>query len=251
VPGERFNHGETRNQALAGVEGEFAVLMVQDAVPASTSWLRALVEPLLSDPEVAGSFARQVPASQASRVTAHYLSQWVAAQPSPRVVGPISLAAFDSMSPAERHLTCAFDNVCACIRLSVWRSHPFRPTPIAEDLEWAREVLLAGHKIAYAPHAVVRHSHERSAKYELQRTYLVHQRLQAMFGLSTVPTIGSLLRAVATSVPVHVRLACGEPRGRGRALLRGAALAVAFPLGQYLGARSAREGRTLLRTGPV
>jgi rhamnosyltransferase len=155
------------------------------------------------------------------------------------------------MSPAERHLTCAFDNVCACIRLSVWRAHPFRPTPIAEDLEWAREVLLAGHKIAYVPNAVVRHSHERSARYELQRTYLVHQRLQAMFGLSTVPTIGSLLRSVASTVPVHVRLASGEPRGRGRALLRGAALAVALPLGQYLGARSAREGRTLLRTGPV
>ena len=44
---------------------------------------------------------------------------------------------------------------------------------------------------------MVWHSHERSASYELQRTYLVHQRLQALFGLSTVPTAGALVRAVA------------------------------------------------------
>jgi hypothetical protein len=33
-----------------------------------------------------------------------------------------------------------------------------------------------------------------------------------------------------------------------QAIARSAALAVAFPLGQYLGARSAREGRELLKT---
>src|SRR5437762_6881082 len=43
LPGA-FNHGETRNQALTHARGEFAVLLVQDAVPASTGWLSALVE---------------------------------------------------------------------------------------------------------------------------------------------------------------------------------------------------------------
>jgi hypothetical protein len=52
---------------------------------------------------------------------------------------------------------------------------------------------------------------------------------------------------VAKTLPLHVRLAATEPRGRrAHALVRGAGLAVAFPLGQYLGARSAREGRELL-----
>ncbi len=248
VAPEAFNHGATRNEALARVTGELAVLIVQDAVPASPRWLAALVSPLLEDPHVAGSFARQMPAPQASRLTAHYLSQWVATRPSPRVVGPLTRDAFERMTPGERHAACAFDNVCACIRVAVWRAHPFRRTPIAEDLEWGRDVLLAGHKLAYAPDAVVAHSHERSVAYELQRTYLVHQRLQALFGLTTVPTAGSCVRAVAANLPVHARVASRETAGRARALVRGAALAIALPLGQYLGARSAREGRPLLRT---
>jgi rhamnosyltransferase len=251
VPAGRFNHGESRNAGLALAAGELAVLLVQDAVPASTRWLQALIEPLLADERVAGSFARQWPAPRASRLTMHYLSRWVAAQPAPRVVGPLSREDWARMPPSERHAACAFDNVCACVRLNVWRLHPFRRTPIAEDLEWAREVLLAGHKLAYAPAAGVRHSHERPILYELQRTYLVHQRLHSLLGLETIPTIVALLRAIGTTVPAHIQLAASEDRARVRAMLRGAALGVAWPLGQYLGARSSRDGRTWLRTGRI
>jgi rhamnosyltransferase len=246
-----FNHGETRNAALARVRGLFAVLLVQDAVPASPGWLTALLAPLLDDPLVAGSFARQMAAPGASSITAHYLSRWVAAGGQPRTVGPLTRDAFQRMSPAERHAACAFDNVCSCIRVSTWREHPFRRTAIAEDLEWARDVLLAGHRLVYAPDAVVHHSHERSVRYEFQRTYLVHQRLQALFGLSTVPTVGSLVRSVAATVPANARIASRDAAGRTRAVLRGAALGVVMPLGQYLGARSAREGRELLRTNGI
>lgn len=251
VASNAFNHGQTRNQALEQTEGECAVLLVQDAVPASSRWLSALVQPLLADPSIAGTFARQLPDSRASRVTAHYLSQWVAAQEMARVIGPLTAADFARMSPAEQHVACAFDNVCSCIRLSVWNTHRFAATPIAEDLQWARDVLVAGFKLAYVPDAIVRHSHERSIGYELRRTYLVHQRLEAIFGLSTVPTFGSLVRAVAVTIPANARIAAQEPRRRWRAVLRGAALGVTQPLGQYLGARSARQGRELLRTSGI
>lgn len=248
LPRGAFNHGTSRNAGLARASGDFAVLMVQDAVPASARWLDALIAPLVEDRLVAGSFARQLPWPAASALTAHYLRTWVAAQETSRVVGPLTAAEFERMEPSARHLECAFDNVCSCVRLETWRSHLFRAAPIAEDLEWAREVLLAGYRLAYAPAAVVWHSHERSASYELQRTYLVHQRLQALFGLSTVPTVGCLVRSVAATLPAHVRLAS---RDGGRAIGRGVALAMALPLGQYLGARSARIGRELLRTRGV
>ena len=250
APGE-FNHGKTRNEALRQVDGDYAVLLVQDAVPASSTWLATLVQPLRDDPSIAGTFARQIPRTSASRVTAHYLAQWVAAALAARVVGPLTRDVFDRMSPADRHTACAFDNVCSCIRLSVWNDHPFPSTPIGEDLEWARDVLLGGYRLAYVPDAVVEHSHERSITYELQRTYLVHQRLKTLFGLSTVPTIGSLVRSIAATVPANARMAANEPRGRVRAVLRGTALGIAQPIGQYLGARAARERRELLRTAGI
>lgn len=242
-----FNHGDTRNLALARATGEFAVLLVQDALPLSTGWLSSLIGPMLADPLVAGTFARQVPSAQASRVTAHYLSQWIAAQAEPRTVGPLTGDRFNRMCPSERHMVCAFDNVCSCVRLSVWRDHPFRSTPIAEDLEWGREVLLSGWKLAYVPEAVVEHSHERSVGYELQRAYLVHQRLHTLFELTTIPTLASLARAIAATIPLNARIALREPHGRTRAVVRAAAMAVAQPLGQYLGARAARNGREYLR----
>lgn len=251
VAPRQFNHGTTRNDALSHANGDYAVLLVQDAVPASTAWLTTLVQPLVDDHSIAGTFARQVPHARASRVTAHYLAQWVAAQPAARTAGPLTPEVFDQMSPSDRHVACAFDNVCSCIRLSVWNDHRFPATPIGEDLEWARDVLLAGYRLSYVPGAVVEHSHERSVAYELQRTYLVHQRLKTLFGLTTVPTIGSLVRSIAATVPINASMAAHEPYGRGRAVLRAAALGIAQPVGQYLGARSAREGRELLRANGI
>ena len=251
VPPEAFNHGTTRNAALARARGEFAVLLVQDAVPVGDSWLSSLVAPRLHDASVAGAFARQQPWPDASRLTAHYLSRWAACAPLPQTKAPLTPLQLDALSPAQRHQACAFDNVCSCIRMSVWERHPFRHVAIAEDLQWAKDVLTAGHKLAYVPSAAVWHSHERSVGYELQRTYRVHQQLQALFGLQTIPTLPALLRAVCTTVPTHWRLAAAEPRGRARAAVRGTALALALPLGQYLGARSARDGREWLYTKGV
>ena len=247
---DSFNHGDTRNLGLTHAAGELAVLLVQDAVPATDTWLAELIAPF-ADPSVAGSYGRQQARPGASRLTAHYLATWAAARPEPRISGPLDRELFGRMTPAQRHEACVFDNVCSCVRLSVWRKHQFRRTPIAEDLHWAAEVLLAGHRIAYAPAALVWHSHDRPVRYELQRTYLVHQQLQQIFGLSTIPRASSLVRSIAATLPTHLRIAATEPQSRARAMLKGAALAAALPLGQYLGARSSREGRELLRVRGV
>jgi len=239
-----FNHGETRNQALRAVGTEFAVLMVQDALPVSTRWLQALVRPLSEDASLAGTWARQQPHDEAGRITRHYHSQWIGSASAPRIAGPLTADGLASLSPADRHAVCAFDNVCSCIRMSVWRDHPFPAAPFGEDIEWAAIVLRAGHRLAFVPDAVVRHSHERPLTYELRRTRLAHARLHRLFGLSTVPSFAALARSIAVSVPLHVGLAAQEPRGRrARAMARAVGLAVAWPLGQYLGARDSRAGR--------
>ena len=253
IPPDSFNHGATRNAAIGHSAGSFVVLLVQDAVPESPRWLENLVAPLLADDTLAGSCARQRPRPEASAITRYYLEQWLAASPTPRVSYVASPEAFDRLAPADRFAACVFDNVCSCVRRSVWVRHPFRTARIAEDLEWAREVLLAGYGLAYVPDAVVVHSHDRPARYELMRTYLVHQRLRALFGLGTIPDAPGLLRAWASTVPLHLRCAANGSRfgPSPRALWRAVALAFAFPLGQYLGVRSTDTGRELLRVRGV
>ncbi len=119
-----FNHGATRNEALQSVDTEFAVLIVQDALPDSSRWFEALVGPLVVDPSLAGTWARQMPRQDASRIIEYSLSNWLGSASAPRTVGPISAAELAALTPGERYEACAFDNVCSCIRMSVWRGHP-------------------------------------------------------------------------------------------------------------------------------
>jgi rhamnosyltransferase len=260
---DAFNHGTTRNLGVEACRGDCVVLLVQDAEPASADWLARLVAPLASEDAVpgpqgrrnlAGTYGRQVPRSDAPGVVRAYLARYAACSSVPRRQTIAGRDAYDSLSPAERLDLCTFDNVCSCIRRDVWKRHPFRAAAIAEDLAWANEVLLEGYDLAYVPDAAVVHSHDRPASYELRRTYLVHQQLRRLFGLATVPTRRHLARSIAISLAAHVRWTLGGPGSAARrlsAMPRALALAVAMPLGQYLGARSADAGRELLRVRGV
>ena len=241
ISADAFDHGLTRNLGIEQATGDLVVLLVQDAVPASDSWLAALTAPLIADDRVAGAYARQVPHSDASALTRYYLSRWVASSDAVRTTEIAGRAELEALHPMTQVELCAFDNVCSCIRRSIWKEHPFHQTPIGEDIEWAREVLLAGYRLAYVAAAAVIHSHDRPARYELLRTYVLHRRLYELFGLRTIPTIPKLVRAIAASLVLHLRCQKDERGGmpaRGRAI----ALAFAWPLGQYFGALSAVRG---------
>ena len=241
IPADAFDHGLTRNLGIEQAGGELIVLLVQDALPASDSWLATLTAPLIADDRLAGVFARQLPRPDASAITRHYLARAVASSEIGRTIAISDQTELEALDPMARLVQCTFDNVCSCIRRSTWSRHPFRRTPIAEDVEWAREVLLAGYRLAYVPEAEVIHSHDRSARYELARTYVLHRRLYELFNLRTIPTVPLLARAIASSLVTHLQCQAKASRafhGAARAI----ALAFAWPLGQYLGALSAIRG---------
>ncbi len=217
IPAVAFNHGLTRNLGIEHARAELVVLLVQDALPANDEWLAALVAPLVEDHSLAGTFARQRPRDDASAITRWYARRSGAASDTGRTM-VLDRTTFAALRPRERLDRCAFDNVCSCIRRSVWREHPFRATTFAEDLEWARDVLLAGYRLAYAPRAVVVHSHDRSVRYEFARTCILHRRLFELFELRTIPTLPLLARAIASSVILHLRCrreSAGDVRAAG------------------------------------
>ena len=239
IAAEEFDHGLSRNAGIERADGDFVVLLVQDALPVSEDWIDRLVAPLVADDTLAGTFARQQPRSDASALTKAQLRDYSASQSVPwtsRIPG--GRPEFDALSPIERFRRCTFDNVASCIRRSVWLQQPFKPTPIAEDLEWARDVLLAGHGIAYVPDAVVIHSHDRPARYEFERTRVLHDRLFRLFCLQTIPNRSGLARAMLTSLGAHLGREWRSPSRWPRA----AALAFAWPAGQFAGARRGRNG---------
>lgn len=246
IPPKTFNHGLTRNLAIQQTTGDIVVFLVQDALPVSEHWLDNLTAPLIADTHVAGAFARQQPHPEASPLIRHYLSHWIGASEKGWTSTISGDAEWQAMSPVARFLRCVFDNVCSAIRRSVWEVHPFAETPIAEDIGWAREVLLAGYRITYTPEATVIHSHDRPARYEYRRTYLLHRRLWELFELQMIPTLPRAGRAVASSLALHLWF----ERARPSLWPHAAALALAWPVGQYLGARAGVHEKRLPKWRP-
>lgn len=243
----QFDHGVARNTGVAASRGRFVVLTVQDARPVHREWLRRLLAPLRADPAVAGTFARQVAQEAASAVMRAQLAGWIASTSISRTV-TATAEDLDALAPHARLDRCAFDHVCAAVRRDVWAALPYEPTPIAEDLIWARAVLLSGHAIAFTSDAVVEHSHERSAGYEFARTWALHQQLLRLFGLRSIPSLGALGLSIATTMREHHRLAKGSRVSVGsRGWRRAMALAVAWPAGQYVGGWTQATGRTRWR----
>ena len=245
-----FNHGRTRNLGVALARGEIVALLVQDALP-DADWLATLVAALDADPEAAGAYSRQVPRPEHPAFVRLPLERWIAGSPAPRRQ-TVDAAAFESMTPLERQAAVCFDDVASAVRRGVWRRFPFAEMDFAEDLEWSRRVMLAGHAIRYVPESRVVHSHDRGARYELARTYVCHRTLNRLFGTNLIPDRRTLVGAVLATARHNARLVRGAERaGVGRAWRqwRGMAHAAASVLGQYLGPRATPRLDRLLARG--
>jgi rhamnosyltransferase len=140
-----FTFGRALNRGAETATGELLLNLSADATPIDTDYLRSLIAPLEA-PEVVATFGRDCPRPDASPSQARDAETW--------------FPATRSLDPARR-----YSNANACIRRSIWEQFPFNEIlKGAEDLEWARRVLTAGHRIVYVPEAMVSHSHPPSPR---------------------------------------------------------------------------------------
>jgi 2-polyprenyl-3-methyl-5-hydroxy-6-metoxy-1,4-benzoquinol methylase/glycosyltransferase involved in cell wall biosynthesis len=245
IPPSEFNHGATRDQAIAAANCERIILTVQDAIPAHESTLERLIT-ALDDPAVAGAYVKQLPQIDADYITKRNLNAWLTGRDLREVRSLASPAHYDAFAPMDKYLFCNFDNVCSVIRKSVWHNHKFGRISFGEDIDWAERVLKAGYKIVYEPEAAVVHSHDRPLAYEYKRTYVCHRKLYAQFGLHLVYSRMRIPRAwlhttlADMSFVLRVKGAWSE---KIRLLLKIPALNAMHVAGQYLGARDEQRGQ--------
>ncbi|MCP4216489.1 MAG: glycosyltransferase family 2 protein [bacterium] len=157
IKAEEFGHGKTRNMAARTANGRFIVFLNADAVPMDNYWLNRLVEPLEKSDKIAGVFSRHVPAEDCYLYMARDLQKSMPKEPALRT----QYGALDFM---------LFSTVSAAMPKQTWEKYPFRDDIIiAEDQQWAKDVLSAGLEIFYNPNSAVRHSHNYSSR-ELQES---------------------------------------------------------------------------------
>lgn len=159
---DSFSHGGTRNLGASVANNEILVYLTQDAIPADDMCLARLIAPL-KDPDIAGTFARQLPRAVATPIEKFFSSYLYPDTPSIKSdIDPGSCSLSDIF----------FSDVCSAIKRSVWRAFPFNENIVmSEDQEWAKRVLISGKKLVYVPEALVHHSHHYGLTSLIKRNF--------------------------------------------------------------------------------
>jgi glycosyltransferase involved in cell wall biosynthesis len=175
-----FNHGTTRNLGVREAKGKFVVMTVQDALPGSENWLELFLAGFTDD-----------------RVVAVCGQQVVPHEPDKNPVlwfRPVSehrtwYCHFDDpddylkLSAAEQREIAGWDNVTAAYRRSVLLEYPFPDIQFAEDISWAKWMLLKGFTLGHVSGAITYHYHHQTPEFILPRYFSVFYAEFKIFGL--------------------------------------------------------------------
>ncbi len=239
IPRREFNHGETRNLGISNTSGELIALLTQDAFPENDNWLFPLADSVMGDAAVSGAYSRHIPHPNTPPWILNQMEAHGVLSEQPRHQHLETLESLDSLSPIEQLKLCTFDNVSSLIRRSAWVEHLFPRAPFAEDLEWAKEEIMRGHKIVYQPESRVIHSHRRGPIHEYKRSKIAHRRLMELFDLRLIPTVLHLIRYTLQNMCRLTGWALKTHPIRPGDILQAPLVAIAGTLGQYAGARTA------------
>ena len=168
IPASEFSHGGTRNLGASMTSGEFIAFLTHDAQPANPHWLSKLTEPFELDASVAGVFGRHLPYPGCDPIDARNLDGHFA-----NFGERVSIVRITSEEDYRRRQGWYdfFSNNNSALRRAIWSSHPFPAVPMAEDQQWAQLILKAGYAKAYAPDALVYHSHSYRPRDWFHRWY--------------------------------------------------------------------------------
>lgn len=256
-----FDHGATRDQAIAQTGGEYIALTVQDAEPIDDHWLAGFVRAFREVPDAAGVYSRQVPRPGLNPVLRERLMGWSATRTERGIQRLSAGKTLADLAPLERLKLVTFDNVSSCLERSCWQERPFGRRSFGEDLRWATHQIERGRAIVFEPTSAVMHSHDSPVRYEFRRIYADHQNLSGLLGLVTVPDVSAIHRNAKAAFAHYRDLLEREPldeRERARLISWARRYSYAENLAQFLGARSSRHDLSrglwrvidrLLRTG--
>jgi rhamnosyltransferase len=184
-----YGHGKTRNLGISMTSGEYAVLITHDALPASSAWLEAMVFAADADPEIAGVFGRHLAYPEADIYTKNELIGHFDGLKEFRLVSMGDPVKYWN-DQGLRQILHFFSDNNALVRRSVWEKIPYPDVEFAEDQQWAKLVIEAGYKKAYAYEAVVYHSHQYNLLERMKRSFDESYAFKRYFGYTLCPDFG-------------------------------------------------------------
>jgi O-antigen biosynthesis protein len=188
IKSSEFGHGRTRNFAVSMAKGQYVAMLTHDAKPMNQNWLVNLVKPLEGNSTVAGVFGRHKAYSEHT----HYIKRDMEMHFNGFLQWPAVMGIEDPERYAReegyRQVLHFFSDNNACLRKEIWKKIPYPDVNFAEDQLWAKAVIEAGYKRAYADDAVVYHSHDYSIKDTFRRSFDESRALKTLFGYDLCPS---------------------------------------------------------------
>lgn len=246
---QEFGHGKTRNLGIAAADAEFVAFLTHDAEPLDENWLANLVTISEIDARIAGVFGRHIAYESASPFTKSDLDRhFERFLRLPHIVHrDLDPIGYES-DEAWRQMLHFYSDNNSLIRKSVWQTHPYPDVEFAEDQLWARDIIEAGYWKAYAPNAVVYHSHDYSAVEQLRRAFDESRNFKKYFGYGLsarpIPALFSIADMIFEAFRENIDDRFGSVTFRHR--LKRARQKAALVAGHYLGANHERLPRFLL-----
>ncbi len=157
IPKVDFNHGSTRNLGISKSNGEFVILLTQDALPSSKKWLPNILKPLKENERVVLVTGRQIPYSDHSPIVKRDLNHHFSSY---GINSGYLILSKDEISNISEDLRKFHSNVNAAIRKSFWNENPFKPVDYCEDQVMGRDVHKSSYLKAYSHDGSVYHSHD-------------------------------------------------------------------------------------------
>jgi len=149
IPPEAFHHARTRNAVAYRANGEFLVFLSQDAIPASETWLMALLKNF-EDVQVGAVYGRQLPKPDSGLERRSVFSA---------LYGDARIVKMPMDGVGLGYKYYHFSNANSAIRKKVWEVTRFpEDLKVFEDVGIAKRILDAGWRIVYEPDAVALHS---------------------------------------------------------------------------------------------
>ncbi len=162
IEGHQFNHGATREMARQRLNTDVAVMLTADAYITEPTTIEKLLRPILEGKAIA-AYARQIPHDGAGIFEAFPREFNYGDKPQLRGIEDVA---------AYGVYTFFCSDSCAAYRnQALDQVGGFKPTLPSEDYFAVAKLLLAGHKVAYVPDAVIRHSHRYNLVEEFQRYF--------------------------------------------------------------------------------
>ncbi|TNE35794.1 MAG: glycosyltransferase family 2 protein [Alphaproteobacteria bacterium] len=240
IPPASYGHGRTRNLGVDMADAEFVAFLTHDAEPYDAHWLANLVSAAEKNDRIAGVFGRHVAYDTASPFIKNDLdSHFRGFLAHPLVVNRDLAPEKYEIDEGWRQFLHFYSDNNSLLRKSVWKKIPYPDVEFAEDQLWAREIIEAGYSKAYAPEAIVYHSHDYTPLEQLRRAFDESRNFKKYFGYNLsaafLPAVAAMIHFGMQSFRQeldHARYGRVTLKDR----IRRAAQRTALVAGHYLGA---------------